>query len=77
MSEYVKNGYDIHLLTNTGIYPYDYMNDLNNFNETEPPVNKYFYNQLVREEFTSKSFERASHIWKHFNDGCIIMNWCF
>ena len=67
MSEYVKDDYDLDLLTDKGIYPYDYMNDFNKFNETELPSKKEFYSQLVEEDITDEDYERATHIWKHFN----------
>ena len=67
MSDYVKNDYDLDLLTDKGIYPYDYMNDFNKFNETELPSKKEFYSQLVEEDITDEDYERATHIWKHFN----------
>ena len=66
-SEYVKDDYDLDLLTDKGIYPYDYMNDFNKFNETELPPKKEFYSQLAEEDIKDEDYEKAQHIWKHFN----------
>ena len=48
------------LFTEKGVYPYDYCNDFNKFNETELPEKKHFYSRLSEED-------RAKLIWKHFN----------
>ena len=66
MSEYVKDDYDLDLLTDKGVYPYDYMNEFKKFNETELPDKKEFYSRLGEEDISDKDYERAQHIWKHF-----------
>ena len=67
LSSYVKDDYDLDLLTDKGVYPYDYMNDFNKFNETTLPDKKEFYSRLGEEDIDDKDYERAKHIWEHFN----------
>ena len=64
---YVKNKTDLDLLTEKGVYPYDYMNSFGKFNETTLPSKEHFYSQLYEEKISDKDYERAHLIWKHFN----------
>ena len=38
----MKDDYGLDLLADKGMYPYDYMSDLNKFNETELPSKNNF-----------------------------------
>ena len=67
LNNYVKDEYDLDLLTDKGIYPYDYMDDFQHFNETELPSKEHFYSNLSEQDITDEEYERAQHIWKHFN----------
>ena len=63
----ITDDYDLDLLTDKGVYPYDYMNDFNKFSETTLPDKKEFYSRLGEEDIDNKDYERAKHIWEHFN----------
>ena len=65
--KYIKNEKDLFLLTEKGVYPYDYCNDFNKFNDTELPEKKHFYSRLSEEDISDVDYERAKLIWKHFN----------
>ena len=39
---YVNNDEDLGILTDKGVYPYDYMNNWDKFNDTELPNNDNF-----------------------------------
>ena len=39
---YIKNKTDLDLLTDKGVYPFDYMNSFEKFDETKLPRNKIF-----------------------------------
>ena len=67
LNEYVKDNDDLDLLTDKGIYPYDYMDDFNKFNETELPSKEHFYSNLSEQDITDEDYKRAKQIWKHFN----------
>jgi hypothetical protein len=50
-----------------GIYPYDYINSYNRFNESELPSIDKFYSKLTNEGCDEKDYKHAKLIWEHFN----------
>ena len=64
---YVNNVEDLDLLTDKGVYPYDYMTDFSKFKETQLPDKEEFYSKLTESNIKDDEYERAQHIWKHFN----------
>ena len=54
------------LLTQKGIYPYDYMNSLEKFSETQLPAKEDFYSKLNDCGVTDKEYEYAQTIWEKF-----------
>ena len=52
------------LLTQKGIYPYDYMNCLEKFSETQLPIKEDFYSKLNDQDITEKEYEHAQDIWE-------------
>ena len=58
---------DTDLLIRKGVYPYDYMDSFDKFNETVlPPVNE-FYSQLNDSNVNQKVYEHALKVWAHFD----------
>ena len=66
-SKYITSDEDLDLLTDKGVYPYDYFTDFTKFNETSLPSIEDFYSQLTEQNIEQKEYDRAKHIWKHFN----------
>ena len=66
-SLYINNDTDLDLLTDKGVYPYDYFTNFSKFNETELPKKEDFYSKLTEEHIKDTEYERAQKIWKHFN----------
>ena len=66
-NKYVRSDYDLHLLTEKGVYPYDYMNSWDKFDETELPPKDKFYSELTEEHIRDEDYERAKTVWGHFN----------
>ena len=64
---YIKSKTDLNLLTDKGIYPYDYMNSFDKFDEEQLPSKEHFYSQLYEEHITDRDYDRANVVWKHFN----------
>ena len=64
---YIKSKTDLDLLTDKGIYPYDYMNSFDKFDDEQLPSKKDFHSHLYEEDITDKDYKRANIIWKHFN----------
>ena len=46
---YIKSKTDLNLLTDKGVYPYDYMNSWDKFDEIKLPKKEDFYSQLYEE----------------------------
>ena len=64
---YIKSKTDLNLLTDKGVYPYDYMNCWEQFDEIKLPRKEDFYSHLYEEGITDKDYARANIVWKHFN----------
>ncbi|KAL9975480.1 hypothetical protein ACROYT_G012642 [Oculina patagonica] len=56
------------LLTQKGIYPYEYMDSWERFIETSLPEKEKFYSKLNDENITDKEYEHAQNVWETF--GC-------
>ena len=54
------------LLLRKGVYPYEYMNDWNNFNETKVPSIKDHYSKLDLENITNEDYEHAKNVRNTF-----------
>ena len=50
-----------------GIYPYDYMDSFNRFEETENPPKEGYYSILNDQEITDEDYEHSIKIWKEDN----------
>ena len=57
----------MNLLIDKGVYPYDYMNSWDKFDETQLPKKEDFYSQLYEENISDKDYAGANIVWKHFN----------
>ena len=55
------------LLTDKGVYPHDYFDNFNKFNEKELPPIEEFYSKLTEEHVKQEEYERAQKIYRHFN----------
>jgi len=56
----------IELLVQKGVYPYDYMNSWEKFEELELPSKSKFYSKLNDSSITKKDYERAKKVFKLF-----------
>ena len=46
------------------VYPYEYMDSWERFNETSLPDKKYFYSELNNEHITDEDYEHAQKVLK-------------
>ena len=58
---------DTDLLIRKGVYPYDYMDSFDKFNETVLPPIKEFYSRLNDSDVDPKDYEHAQKVWAHFD----------
>jgi hypothetical protein len=50
------------LILSKGVYPYEYMDCNEKFNETSLPPNKAFYSQLSESNITEKEYAHAKNV---------------
>ena len=55
------------LLTQKGVYPYDYMNSFDKFNETTMPTKDKFYSELEQSEIDDNDYEQALNVRNEMN----------
>ena len=65
-NDIIKTEKCLDLLTQKGVYPYDYMNALDKFNDEQLPSKEQFYSRLTEEDITNDDYNKAKQIWKHF-----------
>ena len=54
------------LLLRKGVYPYEYMDSWERFEETALPPKEAFYSKLSDEHISDSDYAHAQHIWKTF-----------
>jgi hypothetical protein len=57
----------MNLLLKKGIFPYEYLDDFNKFNEKKLPEKSKFYSSLSFSEISDEDYEHAKKVWKEFN----------
>lgn len=55
------------LLTQKGVYPYDYMNSFDKFQQEKFPTIEQCFSQLNKEELSQENYNRAIEVWDMFN----------
>ena len=55
---------NLDLLTYKGLYPYDYMDDFEKFNDRALPSKEKFYSDLTQEHISDIDYLRAETVWK-------------
>ena len=54
------------LLLRKGVYPYEYMDSWEKFDETTLPPKKDFYSELNLEDITDKDYNKAQKVFEEF-----------
>ena len=54
------------LLTRKGVYPYEYVNSWDRFNETQLPLIDAFYSNLNRSSISEDDYQHAHRVWEEF-----------
>ena len=56
----------LELMARKGVYPYDYMDSFDKFNEKLPPIAE-FYSILNNKQIKDEDYEHAKNVWYKFN----------
>ena len=62
--DYSELQYD--LLTRKGVYPYEYVNSWDRFNETQLPLIDAFYSNLNMSSISEDDYQHAQKVWEEF-----------
>jgi len=62
----VFQGKALDLMSKKGVYPYDYMDSFEKFNETKLPTKDEFYSILNDEHISDDDYEHAKKVWRGF-----------
>ena len=55
------------VLLRKGVYPYEYMDEWNKFNEKKLPCKESFYSNLTMEDISDTDYKHASNVFEKFN----------
>ena len=62
----VFKGEKLQLMKQKGVYPYDFMNSFEKFNETQLPSQNDFFSQMNNEHITDEEYNHAQTVWETF-----------
>ena len=62
----VFKGKKLDLMSKKGVYPYDFMDSFEKFNQTKLPAKDQFYSILNDQHITNDEYEHAKKVWKAF-----------
>ena len=63
---YLQNEESENLLLRKGVYPYEYMDSFERFNETSLSPKEEFYSTLKMEKVKDEDYEHAKKVWERF-----------
>ena len=62
----VFKGKRLNLMSQKGVYPYDFMDSFEKFDQTELPAKEHFYSILNDQDITDDEYDHAKKVWKTF-----------
>ena len=60
-------GKRLNLMSQKGVYPYDFMDSFEKFSQMELPNKDHFYSILNDQHITDNEYDHAKKVWKTFN----------
>ena len=60
------------ILLRKGVYPYEYMDEWNKFDEKELPSKGSFYSSLTMEDISDTDYKHANNVFKKFNLNSLV-----
>ena len=67
MKNYFLNGNEYKQVCRKGQYSYDWMDDIDKFDEKKLPSKEDFYNRLNNENISDENYEYVKKVWNIFN----------
>ena len=58
---------EVELIKQKGFYPYEYMDTIEKFNDTKPPLREAFYSKLTGRGISEKNYKHVLNVWHTFN----------
>ena len=65
-TEQVFQGEQLSLMTKKGVYPYDYMNSFEKFEDSRLPKKEDFFSIMNNEHITDEEYQHAQNVWNEF-----------
>ena len=62
----VFKGKRLNLMSQKGVYPYDFMDSFEKFDQAELPAREHFYSILNDQDITDDEYDHAKKVWKTF-----------
>ena len=62
----VFQGGQLSLMTKKGVYPYDYMNSFEKFEDNKLPKKEDFFSIMNNEHITDEEYQHAQNVWNEF-----------
>src|SRR5688572_9066692 len=62
-----SNVTQLEILRRKGVYPYEYIDSYNRFEEHQLPPKEAFYSKLTREDISDVDYQHAQRVWKEFD----------
>ena len=63
----VFQGEQLSLMTKKGVYPYDYMNSFEKFEDSRLPRKEDFFSIMNNEHITEEEYQHAQNVWNEFD----------
>ena len=64
--KYYTDSIQFNLMKRKGVYPYDHMDSISKFDETELPPIEEFYSNLTKTNISEEDYNHAKDVWKEF-----------
>ena len=61
-----ENEQEFNLLTRKGVFPYDYVSNINVLEETQLPPREKFYNKMTESDISVCDYNHAQNVWNTF-----------
>ena len=66
MKRHFPNEVERNLLIRKGVYPYEWMDNMNKMNYTNLPLQENFYSTLTMQHITDEDYKHAQNVWNTF-----------